>query len=159
MQILNVHKRTFYVPIEDITDLLSTIASENDLIWPKGKWPKMKLNNGLKEGSKGGHGPIRYFVESYIPNKTLVFRFTQPKGFKGVHKFELNTLDHQKTELVHTIEMEARGFALLQWYFGIRWLHDALIEDGLDKMHNHITGDSKRTTWNLWVKILRSVLK
>ena len=94
-----------------------------------------------------------------MPDKEVVFRFTKPKGFHGVHKFDLIALDNQHTKVVHTIDMKAQGLALLQWHLAIRWLHDALIEDGLDKIHTKVTGESKRTPWNLWVKFLRSILK
>jgi len=159
VRILNVHKRVFNLSKDKITELINTLSSPSDKVWPKEKWPKMKLDNGLSPGSKGGHGPIKYFVESHSLGKQVVFKFTRPKGFNGVHKFDINELSTNKTELVHTIDMEAKGKALLLWYTGVKWLHNALIEDGLDKIHNNIENDSKKTKWNLWVRILRVALK
>jgi len=119
----------------------------------------MKMDNGLDEGSRGGHGPIGYFVESHIPGQQIVFRFTKPNGFNGVHKFDIVEIESTKTELVHTIEMNVKGVALFQWFLVIKWLHNALIEDGLDKLHNTLTGDTKVAKWNIWVRILRAILK
>lgn len=159
MHIVNVHKRVFDSSKNKIVDLLNTLSSDDDEVWPKEKWPRMKLDNGLTPGSKGGHGPISYFVESHDPGKQIVFRFTNPKGFEGVHKFDIEALGTDKTECVHTIDMEIKGIAVIKWFSVIKWLHDALIEDGLDKMHYKITNETKTTKWNLWVKMLRRFLR
>lgn len=158
MHVLNVHKRKYDLPKKEIAKMLKTLASTNDQVWPKEKWPKMKLQKGLSEGSKGGHGPIGYYVQS-ITEDEVVFKFTKPKGFNGVHKFNLTEISETSSELKHTIDIHIKGKALLLWHFGIRSLHDALIEDGMDKIHNKIMGQSKTTKWSLWVKVLRSILK
>ena len=142
-----------------MSELINSLATPEDEIWPTEKWPRMKLDNGLAVGSKGGHGPISYFVEVNIQSEQIVFRFTSPKGFDGVHKFDINVVQENKTELLHTIDMKVNLKAYFLWIVGIKWLHNALIEDGLDKIHNKITGESKVTQWNLWVRILRIVLK
>jgi len=158
MHIVNIHRRIFDLSQEQMGDLIHSLATPNDEIWPNEKWPKMKLDNGLSPGSKGGHGPIKYYVESIIPNTQVVFRFTGPKGFEGIHKFDIKHIQENKTELIHTLDMEANGNAYFLWFFGIKWLHNALIEDGLDKIHNKVTGELKVTKWNYWVRILRNVL-
>ncbi|WP_186434942.1 hypothetical protein [Gillisia sp. Hel_I_86] len=70
-------------------ELLETLATENDKIWPTEKWPAMKFKNGIRTGANGGHGPIRYSVEKYEPNEIIQFRFSKPEGFNGIHKFEI----------------------------------------------------------------------
>ena len=155
MKVLNIHKRTLNQPKSEITELLKTLSTENDKIWPKEKWPEMKFKDGIKVGAKGGHGPIRYTVEKYIPSKIIQFRFSKPNGFNGVHKFEINELTNEKTEIKHTIDMNTEGKRTLIWIFAIRSLHNALIEDGFDNIENNFSDKQKSTKWSIWVKFLR----
>ena len=55
--------------------------------------------------------------------------------------------------------MDASGKGLFIWFFAIKSLHDALIEDAFDKMENHFTEEKKKTNWSFWVKFLRKILK
>jgi hypothetical protein len=159
MKILNVHTRVINQPKAKINELLKTLATDNDLILATDKWPPMKLNEGLKEGSRGGHGPIRYTVQKFIPYEFIQFEFVKPSGFNGIHKFEINALEEFKTEIKHTISMNAQGIAILTWSLAIRWLHDAYIEDAFDKTENYFLLKKKKTTWSIWVKVLRALLK
>lgn len=158
MKVLNTHKRIIYQPKNKVVELLNTLSTENDKIWPKEKWPAMKFKGGIKIGAKGGHGPIRYSVEKYNPNEIIQFRFLKPIGFNGIHKFEVKELTEEKTEIKHTIDMNTIGKGTLAWILGIRSLHNALIEDGFDKLENNFSNNKKSTEWNLWVKILRKLL-
>lgn len=155
MRILNIHQRTLNQPKSKVTELLKTLSTKNDRIWPKEKWPEMKFKNGIQVGAKGGHGPIRYSVEKYNPNEIIQFRFSKPNGFNGIHKFEIKELDKEKTEIKHTIDMNTTGKGTLIWTFAIRSLHNALIEDGFDKLENNFSENQKSTPWNMWVKFLR----
>lgn len=138
--------------------LLSTLASSDDRVWPCEQWPAMRLDKGLSVGSKGGHGPIGYFVTAYEKGRRIDFEFIRPKEFVGKHWLEIKELDAGRTELKHTIHMQANGLGALKWSLAIRWLHDALIEDAFNKVENQITGGTKRSQWNPWVKLLRKVL-
>jgi len=138
MHVLNIHSRTYDLSKDNITNLLNTLSNNSDEIWPKEKWPRMKLDD---------------------PGKQIVFRFTHPKEFKGVHKFDIAALDNDKTKLTHTIDMKVNALGYFKWLVAVKWLHDALIEDGLDKLYTKTTGKSKVTPWNIWVKILRAILK
>jgi hypothetical protein len=51
------------------------LATENDLMLATDKWPPMKLDKGFQVGSKGGHGPIRYFVTDYKKDNSITFQF------------------------------------------------------------------------------------
>lgn len=158
MKVLNIHKRTLNQPKEKVAELLKTLSTENDRIWPKEKWPEMKFKEGIKIGAKGGHGPIRYSIEKYNPNELIQFRFSKPNGFNGIHKFEINELSDQKTEIKHTIDMNTEGKGTLIWFFAICSLHNALIEDGFDKLENNFFDNRKSTKWNIWVKFLRKYM-
>ncbi|WP_299256167.1 hypothetical protein [uncultured Aquimarina sp.] len=155
MKVLNIHKRTLTQPKNIVVEILKTLSTENDKVWPKEKWPEMKFKGGIKVGAKGGHGPIRYSVEKYNPNEIIQFKFNKPYGFIGIHKFEIKELDENKTEIKHTIDMNAKGKGILIWTFAIRSLHNALIEDGFDKIENNLSGSQKITEWNFWTKFLR----
>ncbi|MEM1216613.1 MAG: hypothetical protein AAGJ82_13050 [Bacteroidota bacterium] len=158
MKVLNIHQRTIDQPIEKVAALFKTLATENDNIWPWEKWPKMKFSTGIKIGAQGGHGPIRYAVEQYDPAKIIQFRFSKPTGFTGTHAFELEQITSGQTQIKHTIRMNTSGKSTLLWVFGIRSLHDALMEDGLDKLENNFLAVKKKTEWNFWVKFLRKQL-
>jgi hypothetical protein len=158
MVVLNTHYRTLNVSRSKVAAMVATIASENDQIWPLEQWPAMRFKEGMKPGSKGGHGPIRYTIEVYDPKALVQFRFRRPHGFDGIHKLELNEMQDEQTEIVHTIAMNTSGRGTLLWIFAIRPLHDALIEDAFDKLENQLHNESKSSPWSLWVKFLRWVL-
>jgi hypothetical protein len=155
LKVLNIHKRILKQPKSEVTELLKTLSTENDKIWPTEKWPKMRFKEGIQIGANGGHGPIKYSVEKYNPNEIIQFRFSKPNGFNGIHKFEIKEIDGNLTEIKHTIEMNTKGTGTLKWIFGIRSLHNALIEDGFDKLESNFFEQQKESEWNLWVKFLR----
>jgi len=51
------------------------------------------------------------FVEEYKPGRSIKFRFTKPKGFKGFHGFEVLSNTEPSVVLRHTIEMTLHGSA------------------------------------------------
>ena len=159
MQVKNIHSRIIHQPKYKIVELFETLATKEDKMLATDKWPPMKLKDGKKAGSKGGHGPIRYTVQKYLPGEYIEFKFTKPEGFDGTHKFEILEIANDKTEIKHTIEMNVRGSGIITWTLAIRWLHDAYIEDAFDKVENHFFTTKKKTEWSIWVKILRYVLK
>ena len=158
MNVVNIHKRILNQPKSKIQSELETLSTENDGIWPKEKWPQMRFKDGIKIGAKGGHGPIKYFVEIYEPNEIIQFRFSKPKGFKGTHKFEINELLDKTTEIKHTINMHTEGKGTLIWILAIRSLHNALIKDAFDKLENTFLKEKKSSEWSFWVKFLRKQL-
>ena len=158
VNIVNVHSRIIARPKDALLELFSKLATPADPIWPKEKWPALRFKEGLKIGANGGHGPIRYQVIAYEPSGMVSFRFQQPKGFEGVHQFEILEISTNRTELRHTIDMQTTLKGTILWYVGIRWLHDALLEDALDKVENNLLQTNRRTPWSLWVKIMRRIL-
>jgi hypothetical protein len=158
MKVLNIHKREINQPKYEVAKLFETLATENDLMLETNKWSPMKLDNGLQVGSKGGHGPIKYFVTDYQQDNSITFQFDLT-GFNGFHKFELRELETNKTELSHIIDMTTTGSAILKWALAIRWLHDAYTEDAFDKVDNYFLADKKSSKWSCWVRILRKVMK
>jgi hypothetical protein len=158
MKTLNIHSRVIDQPLEVVSLLLDTLASTEDTIWPYENWPEMKFKHGLKEGSKGGHGMIRYTIEKYIPKKLIEFRFSKPVGFNGIHKLEILERGDRSTEIRHTIDAKMEGIAIMTWALVIRPLHDALLEDAFDKVENRYLSQKKRSEWSNWVRFLRRLL-
>jgi hypothetical protein len=158
VKVINIHKREISQPKSELANLFKTLATDNDMMIATDKWPPMKLDKGLQVGSKGGHGPIKYFVTDCRPGTSITFQFDL-KGFDGFHKFEIAETGANKTQLIHIIDMTTSGLATLKWVLAIRWLHDAYIEDAFDKVENHFTNNKKRSEWTLWVKFLRKIMK
>ena len=159
MRVINIHKRIIHQPKEKIALIFDSLSTKNDQLWPKEKWPPMIFKKGLTEGAIGGHGPIKYSIIKYIPENLIEFKFLKPNGFLGIHKFEIIEIEKEKTVLKHTINMTVSGKGIFAWYIVIKWLHDALLEDCLDKVENNFLTDNKKTKWNLWVIVLRKILR
>ena len=158
MKVIKIHKRHISQPKSELANLLKTLATDNDMMLATDKWSPMKLDKGLQVGSKGGHGPIKYFVTDYQQDNSITFHFDL-KGFDGFHKFEIAETEANKTQLTHIIDLSTSGSATLKWALAIRWLHDAYIEDAFDKVENHFTIEKKKSEWTMWVKILRKIMK
>lgn len=155
MRILNLHQRELPVPADRVGALIDSLASTRDALWPTMAWPPMKLDRPLGVGASGGHGPIRYVVEEYLPGRSVRFRFTAPRGFDGTHSFDCISETGQPTVLRHTLAMTAHGLAILSWPLAFRPLHDALLEDALAQAEAALALDSPVCQWSLWVKVLR----
>lgn len=157
MKVINIHKRLIPQPAFKLGAMLNTLATDDDMLLATDKWPRMRLDKGLKVGAKGGHGPIKYFVKALEPEKSVTFAFDM-KGFDGIHRFDITEADHDHAEIVHIIDMKTSGWTTLKWSFAIRWLHDAFIEDAFDKVENHFAPNTAKSNWSLWVRFLRKVM-
>jgi hypothetical protein len=158
MNVLNVHERELPAAPDRVGALVDSLASRNDMLWPKHAWPRMEFDRPLGVGARGGHGPIRYFVERYIPGDSIKFRFTSPRGFHGWHGYERITTTAGAAVLRHTLEMRTDGLAVLSWPLIYRPLHDALIEDSLATGQASLGIVPGIKPWSLWVRCLRQVV-
>lgn len=148
----NVHERRL---AGDPGPLIDSLASAGDRLWPGDRWPAMRLDRALGPGARGGHGPIRYFVESYEPGRRVVFRFSPDFPVDGTHRFEV--VDGRV--LRHVAEGRTRGWMILGWPLAIRWLHDALLEDALDQAEADLAGRPLvRRPLGRGVRLLRAAL-
>jgi hypothetical protein len=158
MRVRNVHQRFLAVPPERLAPLFDSLSSRNDRLWPLEQWPRMRLDRPLGVGASGGHGPIRYDVENYEPGKRVTFRFRGPRGFDGTHALLVEAAEGGAV-LRHVLEMEVHGPALLSWPLVFRPLHDALVEDALDKAEHALLGSVEHPArWSWRVRLLRSLL-
>jgi hypothetical protein len=162
MKILNVHERMMDGPRTIVSELLDGLSGPDDLLWPGDRWPPMKLDSPLHVGSAGGHGQVRYRVSEHIPGTKVVFRFDDSGlvgGMEGAHWFEVIP-NGEKTVLRHVIEATCNFRTWLFWAVVVRPLHDALLEDALDRAERTVTPSSHGLRrWSLWVRFLRSLLR
>jgi hypothetical protein len=158
MRILNVHERSYAVNPARLGEILSSLSSANDRLWPCGHWPPMRLDLPLGQGGRGGHGPVRYREESYEPGQRVVFAFETTgltAGMLGGHEFVI--LPTASGALLRHRLYASCGFgAWLKWALVVRPLHDALLEDALDKVELDLTSRiAHPARWSCWVKLLR----
>lgn len=132
MAVLNIHERTIPAPESAVGALLDGLAGPDDRLWPGSDWPPLQLDGPLAVGAAGGHGPVRYQVVGYQPGRWVRFRFSGPRGFDGFHEFTVQPAKGGSL-LRHTIAMRLHGAGRLSWPLAFRWLHDALLEDSLDR--------------------------
>lgn len=158
MPIRNAHERTLPAPAERVGALLDGLASPEDALWPRHDWPPMRFDRPLQVGAVGGHGPIRYTVEEYEPGRQVRFRFTAPRGFHGTHGLEVEPVDPDHTRLRHVLEMRPTGAARVSWPLVYRPLHDALLEDALDRAERAVGGAAPPRPRSHWVRLLRWAL-
>jgi hypothetical protein len=147
----NIHTRLIPGDLGRSRELLMSLDTEAGP-WPRDRWWPLRLNQGLDEGSKGGHGPVRYQVAS-AESHAITFRFADALPFGGWHRFEItgrpvgvewrHQLHIQDTPLVRTVVLP---------------LHDALLEDLLDSTDALASGaEIRRAPLTLPVRIRRSL--
>lgn len=157
--IVNIHERTIPASADAVGRMVDTLGSAGDRVWPHERWPVLTLDRPLQVGAAGGHGPIRYRVESYNPGRRVRFRFLSPEGFVGTHGFDIEDAGEGTTKLRHVIEMRTVGMAVLKWSMILRPLHDALLEDALDKVEGAFRETGPPRTWSRRVVLLRWLVR
>jgi hypothetical protein len=156
--IRNVHERVLDATPTEIGALIDGLASDGDRLWPIDRWPAIRLDRPLGVGASGGNGSIRYSVSEYEPGRRVRFRFDPRLGLIGHHEFAVATGDG-RTTLRHALEAIPRGRMRIAWPLIVRWLHDALIEDALDRAETVTAGAPvRRRRWSPWVRLLRTAL-
>lgn len=158
MNVRNVHQRTLDASPERVGELIDGLAQPRDRLWPGDRWPAMRFDRALGQGAAGGHGPVRYVIEAYEPGRRIEFRFTAPRGFGGTHALEIEDAGAGRTVLRHVIAMRTTGPALLTWPLVFGPLHDALLEDAMDRAERYAGMQPAGARWSPWVRLLRRVL-
>ncbi|MEU9102944.1 SRPBCC family protein [Streptomyces xanthophaeus] len=158
MGVYNVHDRLLAAKESEVGALIDSLSGgEDDVLWPE-RWPPMRFDRPLGAGAVGGHGPVRYTVAAYVPGTWVRFAFTGPRGFHGFHEFTVLPVDADRTLLRHTLAMSTSGLARVTWPLVWRPLHDACLEDCLDRAELARTGTVARPArWSPYVRLLRTL--
>ncbi len=154
---VNLHERRLEVEAAEAAQIIDTVASKRG-VWPSEDWPPMVLDRGLTVGSEGGHGMIGYSVDEYVPGQRVRFTFSAPPGFLGWHEFAVLPAVGS-CDLRHTLVVEPQGLVRISWPVVFRPLHDALIEDALDKAEEHTGRPRPVSPWPWQVRFLRLALR
>jgi hypothetical protein len=153
----NVHERRLRATPPQVGALLDRLSGEDDVLWPVDAWPSLRLDRPLGVGARGGHGPIRYTVEAYEPGRLVRFRFDPSLRIDGWHALEVVPESADVTVLRNVAQGRPRGRMRLLWPLAVRWLHDALIENLLDRAERELHGVVARPgRWSPWVRVLRA---
>jgi hypothetical protein len=158
--VANVHERRVTGAVEKLSGMISSISGPNDTLWPSDAWPPMRLDQALTVGSTGGHGPIRYTVESYDPGRSVSFRFADGLGLVGTHCLTVEQHSDSTAVVRHEINGRVTGSMRVLWPLAIRWLHDALVEDLLDNAEAAVAGQLTPPVrlHGLGVRVLRQAM-
>jgi hypothetical protein len=160
MRVRNVHQRLLPGPPERVGALIDGLAGPDDRLWPGDRWPPIRFDRPLGVGADGGHGPIRYRVAGYDPGRRVAFRFTRMPGLDGGHHLEAEPAAGGAVLLRHVAEGRLGGRMLVAWPLVIRPLHNALIQDLLDRAELAVTGTvASPNRWSRWVRLLRGRLR
>ncbi|GAA5126372.1 DUF2867 domain-containing protein [Pseudonocardia adelaidensis] len=152
----NVHERIVPAPIERVGPLLDRLGGPDDVLWPTPAWRPMVLDGPVAVGAAGGHGPIRYRVTGYVPGREVEFTFAPGMGIDGTHTFTAEPAGRDRTLLRHVIEGRVTGRACLTWPLGIRWAHDAVLEEILDNAERAVGAEPARPARRpAWVRLIR----
>jgi hypothetical protein len=161
MKVRNVHERGMIGTMEVAGQLLDSLAGTDDRLWPSDQWPPMKLDGELCVGSSGGHGPVCYRVSAYDPGRKVAFSFVDSgiaAGMDGGHYFEA-VQDGERVVLRHVLEATCGLGMWLHWALVIRPLHNALLEDALDRAQHAMDPTFKGSAnWSPWVRVLRCIV-
>ena len=164
MRIMNVHERVIPASEAAIGALIDTLASDpGDRLWPWERWPAQILDRGLTPGSAGGHGPIRYHVIAHDPGRRVRYAFDRIFGapVRGHHGFDVVPGDAPgESTLRHVMLLDVPPRVTLLWRLGVHAMHDAFLEDALDKAERELTGAVRRPArHSAWVRALRRAFR
>lgn len=140
----DVHLRRLPVAPSEVGRLLETLGSPEDLLWSSRLRLPMVLDDGLRPGSAGGHGPIRYRVVAHTPGRSVTFAFERSVGLVGHHRFDVDAVDESACVLRHTLTARPVGRMRVLWPLVVGALHETVLEDSLDQVERRLTGTAHR---------------
>lgn len=161
MKVRNVHQREMRGSMQQLGEIIKTYGSSNDRMYPFERWPKMQLegpDGPPLVGRIGNRGAARFVMTLYENGERVRYswKFLKPAGFDGHHHGEAEEVGNGKLLFRSVIDMNTRGLkATLLWLFVMRPLHDAVVEDSLDKVERELGSSPTVHKWSTWVKFLR----
>src|SRR5207249_2135454 len=158
--IRNVHLRTLPVSADRVGPLLDRIAEPGNALWPADNWPPMIMDRPLGVGAEGGHGVNRYTCTSHQPGTRVEFTFTPSMPFIGTHAFDVLPSGPHACVLRHMVIATPRDLrARAQWSLAVRWAHDAVVEEIMDRAAIAVGHPPARPVrWSPYLRLVRRVL-
>ncbi|MFT4035629.1 MAG: hypothetical protein QM679_08650 [Patulibacter sp.] len=158
--VCNIHSRSLPCSAEQAGALLGQIAGEASPLWPVDRWPAMVLDRALSVGAHGGHADVRYCVTAYTPGRRVEFTFERGGRLDGTHTLEVVPGEQSGTCVMrHVITGRLVGSGKLAWPLAIRPMHDALIEDLLDRAEASARGrEAVPRRWGLAVRVIHRLV-
>lgn len=157
--VVSLHQRTLNCDTAALGRLLERFDDPQSALWPYRLWPRDDFDGPMRLGAIAGHGATRYRLEQYRPGRTAVFRFIAPRGYRGVHGFEIQALDDGQTCLMHFTCLRLNLYHWLMWQVLVRWVHDALLGDLLDGAELQLCGTVQAPRrWKWRVHLIRHAL-
>ncbi|MDN5861611.1 MAG: DUF2867 domain-containing protein, partial [Pseudonocardia sp.] len=114
---------------EEIGPLLARLGQPDDPLYPPG-WKPMRYDGDIAVGARGTHGVIT----AYEPGRLLEFTFPDGMGITGTHTFTITPVGPGRSRVRHTVDADAVPLAWLVWHTAIRPVHDAVLEELLDRL-------------------------
>jgi hypothetical protein len=142
---------------EQAGELIDSLGSPHDRLWPHETWPAQSLDGPLRVGASGHNGPVRFAVEAYEPGRRVRYRLLGPRGFRGWHEFTLES-SPSATRLTHTYNATHHGAARIIWPLALGPLHDAATRDCLAKAQRELGLPTDPPHRSPWVRLLRLTL-
>ncbi|MFI0368949.1 hypothetical protein ACH35V_13785 [Actinomadura sp. 1N219] len=130
IMVYNMHERLVRAEPARVWELLTTIGSADDRLWPEGKG-SFRLPEGLAPGAPVEHSSLRYRVQTVEPGRRLWF--DTGKQLSEGHGFTLTERDGG-TLVRHELKGRTGGLFRLMWPLVIRRQHDVVIELVLDNL-------------------------
>jgi len=155
--VFDTHERVLPASPDVVGALLDRLGSDDDPLWPLDRWAPLDLDRPLDLGTRAEHGPFRYFVNEYEPGRAVRFRFSAPPGYVGHYEFMVERAGEQGARLRHVLTLSLDDInTRLKWWTIWRPLHDALLEDLLDRAEAVVTGRPVQPReWSWRVRLLR----
>jgi hypothetical protein len=134
----NVHERFVAASPGRVWELLVTLGSDDDRLWPA-EAGRFRLPEGLTPGAPVEHASLRYHVGAIEPERKLWF--DTGRQLSGGHGFSLHP-QVGGTLVRHELTGRTGGMFRLMWPLVIRRQHNIVIEKLLDNLER----ESIRTT-------------
>jgi hypothetical protein len=131
-----------------------------EVLWPAPMWPALRLDRGLVAGSNGRHGPISYRVETHEVGRRSRWVFSPEVGLTGYNEISVVSDGPGRSVITDVLTGRPRGRMEVVWPVGLRWLHEALVNDLFDNIERAATGRVRRPHRHSgWVRTIRWVGK
>ena len=138
--VYNAHRRRLNADADTVGAMIDRMGTADDVLWPVAESIPIEIEQPLRIGSVGGHGPATYRVVGYQPGRWIRFEFSRPRCLFGFHEFCVQPESGGGVILQHLLAVRLRPLGWLLYPLGLKPLHDQVIEKLLDQAELATTG-------------------